>query len=56
VKTTIKPHGLDIGGTCVGPPAEGGGWMWDAVKAQIEGLGGLIILRFESASRLEYQD
>jgi hypothetical protein len=39
-KTTIEPHGLDIGGTCVGPPAEGGGWMRDAVEARVEGLGG----------------
>jgi hypothetical protein len=38
-RPTIEPSGLDIGGTCGKPPANGSGDWWDAVEVLLGGLG-----------------
>jgi hypothetical protein len=40
-ETENRAHGLDIGGTCGKPPADGSGGLWDAGEGPLEGLGGL---------------
>jgi hypothetical protein len=39
-KPNTEPHWLDIGGTCVYPPVNGGRDMRDAVEARVAGLRG----------------